>query len=130
MTSWVFDASALLALLNREPGSERVAEALVSGATMSTVNLAEVTAKLAEIGMPEGEIREAIEPLGVDFVDFDVADAFASGLLRPASRAAGLSLGDRACVALGMRMAAPVLTADRRWSSLDLGADVEIEMLR
>lgn len=130
MTSWVLDASALLALLNREPGSERVAEALAAGAALSTVNLSEVAAKLADIGMPEAEIREAIEPLGLDFVEFDIADAFATGLLRPASRAAGLSLGDRACLALGVRLVAPVLTADRGWSGLDLGADVEITMLR
>ncbi len=128
MSSGVLDASALLALLNREPGAERVAEALAAGACMSAVNLSEVVAKLAEIGMTEAEIHEAIDPLGLDVAPFGAADAFATGLLRPASRAAGLSLGDRACLALGRRRGLPVLTADSAWSVLDPGAG--IEMLR
>ena len=133
MTSeWVLDASALLALLNREPGEERVAEALAAGVVMSTVNLSEVVAKLADIGMPEAEIREAIEPLGLGFAAFDDAGAFGAGLLRPASRTVGLSLGDRACLALGRQSGLPVLTADLAWNSLDFGLDsgVEITMLR
>lgn len=130
MSESVLDASALLALLNREPGEERVAEALTAGAIISAVNLSEVIAKLAEIGMPEAEIREAVEPLGLDVVDFDTEGAFIGGLLRPTTRAAGLSLGDRACLALGKQRGAPVLTADQVWSGLDLGSDFTIMMLR
>lgn len=130
MSDWVLDASALLALLNREPGEALVAQALAEGAMISTVNLSEVVAKLADIGMPEAETREAIEPLGLEIVGFDAADAFSAGLLRPATRADGLSLGDRACLALGMRSGLPVLTADRGWSGLALGAGVEIRMVR
>ncbi len=130
MTDWVLDASALLALLNREPGAERVAEALAAGAIISAVNLSEVIARLAEIGMPGAEIREAIEPLGLDVADFDAEGAFAAGLLRPATRAAGLSFGDRACLALGAQRGVPVLTADRAWIGLDLGSDLAITMLR
>lgn len=130
MSDWVLDASALLALLNRESGSQRVAEALAENAIMSTVNLSEVVAKLADIGMPEEEIHEAIEPLGLDFVDFNAADAFAAGLLRPATKLAGLSLGDRSCLALGSRRGVPILTADRGWNNLDLGDDLVVEMIR
>ena len=130
MSKWVLDASALLALLNREPGEERVAAALATGATMSTVNLSEVVAKLADLGMPEAEIHEAIDPLGLEVAVFDDTGAFSAGMLRPASRTAGLSLGDRACIALGRQSGLPVLTADLAWRSFDLGSDVEIMMLR
>lgn len=126
----MFDASALLTLLNKERGEERVAEALAEGAVMSTVNLSEVVAKLAEIGMPEADIREAIEPLGLEIVDFGADDAFAAGLLRPTTERAGLSLGDRACLAAGMRVGHPVLTADGGWVGLDLGPDVRVTMVR
>jgi PIN domain nuclease of toxin-antitoxin system len=126
----VLDASALLALLNRERGAEQVAQALAPGAIMGAVNLSEVVAKLADIGMPEAEIREALEPLGLDFVDFDAGDAFAAGLLRPTSRLVRLSLGDRACLALGRRTALPVLTADRGWGDLVLDPGIEITMIR
>lgn len=130
MSDWVLDASALLALLNREPGEERVADALAAGAIISAVNLSEVVAKLAEIGMPEAEIREAVEPLGLGVVDFDAEGAFTAGLLRPTTRAAGLSLGDRACLSLGKQSGIPVLTADQSWNALDLGSEVAITMLR
>lgn len=130
VSEWVLDASALLALLNRESGSEHVAEALAKSTIMSAVNLSEVVAKLADIGMPEEEIRDAIEPLGLEFIDFIAVDAFAAGLLRPATKLAGLSLGDRACLALGSRSGGTVLTADRSWSSLDLGPDFRVELIR
>jgi len=110
--------------------SERVAEALAENAVMSTVNLSEVVARLADMGMPEDEIREAIEPLGLEFVDFDSAAAFAAGLLRPATKLAGLSLGDRSCLALGSRRGSPILTADRGWSVLHLGAGPTVEFIR
>lgn len=97
---------------------------------MSSVNLSEVVAKLAEIGMPEAEIREVIEPLGLDIIDFDEGDAFAAGLLRSVTKRAGLSLGDRACLAAGMRVGHPVLTADGGWVGLDLGPGVQVTMVR
>lgn len=131
MTDCVLDASALLALLNREQGAERVARALGTGVAMSAVNLSEVVAKLADLGMPEVEIRDALESLGIEFVDFDVAAAFAAGMLRPVTRAVGLSLGDRACLALGHQKGVLVLTADRSWAGLSLGADdVAVEVVR
>ena len=123
----VLDASAVLALLNGEPGTAMVIEAL-PGATINAVNVSEVVARLAEGGMPGPPIQEAIDGLRLDIVPFDAELALAAGLLRPLTRSAGLSLGDRACLALGMRLQLPVLTADRTWSGLDL--DVGVKVIR
>ena len=128
MTDWVVDASALLAVLNREPGADRVAEALAGEASMSAVNLAEVVTKLADVDMPAAEIREALDPLGVTIVDFDADSAHLVGALRPATRQAGLSLGDRACLALAERLGVPALTADRSWGRL--GLDTAVTTIR
>jgi PIN domain nuclease of toxin-antitoxin system len=108
----VVDASALLALLNAEPGADHVAGAL-PGAVVSAVNLAEVVAKLADAGVPPDEVGEIVAGLGLDVRPFDEALALATGLLRPKTRALDLSLGDRACLALGMHLSLPVVTADR-----------------
>jgi PIN domain nuclease of toxin-antitoxin system len=124
MSEPVLDASALLAWLNGEPGTDPVAEALAAGAVISSVNLSEVVAKLADVGGVESEIREALTPLGLDVRTFDRDDAFEAGILRPATRKLGLSLGDRACLALGLRLAQPVMTADRSWANLEIGVEV------
>lgn len=129
MSSWVLDASALMALVYGEPGLDSVAAAVMTGAAISTVNLSEVIAKLADRGAPEREIRDTIETIGLDITEFDAADALAAGLLRPATRTAGLSLGDRACLALAQLRGAPVLTADRAWAAIDLDG-VEIQLIR
>ena len=97
---------------------------------MSAVNIAEVAARLAADDFPEPDIREAIELLRVDVVPFGEADAIATGLLRPATRSLGLSLGDRACVALAMRAGLPTLTGDRAWRDIGSTLDVEIEIFR
>jgi len=123
----VLDASAVLTILNEEPGMTVVVEVLPL-AVIGAVNISEAVAKLADGGMPGPEIQEAIEGLGLDVVPFDAELALAAGLLRPLTRLAGLSLGDRACLALGMRLHVPVLTADRSWAGLDL--DVEVRLLR
>jgi ribonuclease VapC len=119
----VLDASALLALLNQEPGSEAVAEAL-PGAAISAVNLSEVVAKLVEAKMPGAAVRAILQPLDLDVQPFDAEMAYAAGALRAATRKLGLSLGDRACLALGKLMIRPVLTTDRAWAGLDLGVTV------
>jgi len=121
----VLDASALLAILNREPGSERWTEA-VAGAKISAVNVSEVIAKLTDLGMAEDDIRRVIEPIDLDVIPFDDAAAWDAGLLRPSTRAAGLSLGDRACLALGQRTKLPVLTADQGWKSLRIGVQIRL----
>ena len=130
MSSWVLDASALMALLHREPGMERVSDVIAVGAAISTVNLSEVVAKFADSGMPEIEIRRVLETLRLDVATFGAEDAFAAGLLRLPTRSTGLSFGDRACLALASRVGAPVLTADRAWGTLDLGSDTKITLIR
>jgi ribonuclease VapC len=119
----VLDASALLALLNGEPGNKVVAENL-PGAVISAVNLSEVVAKLGEAGMPNDVVRSALEDLGVELRAFDSEAAYLTGALRAQTRKLGLSLGDRACVALGFQLSFPVLTADRNWKELDVGVEV------
>ena len=123
----VLDASALLALLDGEPGQEVVAP-LLPGAVIGSVNLAEVVGKLAERGMPEAEIREALDGLALEVHPVDETLAYATGVLRPGTREHGLSLGDRACLALAATLGLPAYTADRVWAQLDL--DVEVRLIR
>lgn len=125
--SSVLDASAMLALVNHEPGAQRVLDAL-GDAAISTINLSEVVAKLTERGVTEEEVHQALDDLDVTVVDFDLNLAYAAGLLRLTTRAAGLSFGDRACVALAGQLGATVLTADRAWGRLQVG--VTVEMIR
>jgi PIN domain nuclease of toxin-antitoxin system len=121
----VLDASALLALLNGEPGAETVAGILQSAA-ISAVNLSEVVAKLAEAGMPEVAIRQALDGLALEVSPFDAGQAYQAGTMRPLTMAAGLSLGDRACLALAQARKVPALTADTAWRGLDLGIEVQV----
>lgn len=113
----VIDASALLALLNKEPGASTVA-GHVTGGHISAVNAAEVASKLADVGLPSGFASAAISALGINVVDFDSPLAWAVGDLRPETRSLGLSLGDRACLALGRSVREVVVTADALWSGL------------
>ena len=124
----VLDASALLALLQNEPGAEIVASRL-QRCVMSAVNLSEVVAKLADHGMPEADLRAALDLLDLDVREFDTEAAYAAGELRRETRHVGLSFGDRACLALAMRLDAVAVTADRAWVRL---ADdkLRIELIR
>ena len=121
----ILDASALLAVLFDEPGRERV-EAVRGQALMSAVNMAEVYTKLSDRGTDDEEIRTTLESVSVKVVDFDDSQAIATGDLRKMTRKFGLSLGDRACLALAIRENATVLTADRKWSGLDLGIEIKV----
>lgn len=121
----VLDASALLILLNDEPGGETVRHAL-SGAAISAVNLSEVVAKLVDEGAPGPEILVRLEAIGAEVVPFDADQAYSAGLLRSVTRSRGLSLGDRACLSLALHLSVSVLTADRVWTELDLGVDVQL----
>jgi PIN domain nuclease of toxin-antitoxin system len=123
----VLDATAVLAVLNDEPGAEKVVP-LLPQAIMSTVNLAEVVSKLADAGMPEETIRTVVNELGITMMPFDESLAFSTGFLRPTTSDYGLSLGDRACLALGKHLHRPVVTADRMWNTVKLG--VTIQMIR
>jgi len=117
----------VLAYLQREAGHERVGSALADGAAISAVNLAEVYAKAVERGISSEEVRARIKALGLLVVKFDEDDALQSAALYPKARAAGLSLGDRACLALGQRLGLPVLTADQAWKRVP---GIRLELLR
>ncbi|HEU5317894.1 MAG TPA: type II toxin-antitoxin system VapC family toxin [Chloroflexota bacterium] len=123
---YVVDASALLALLNQEPGAERVARAISAGSFVSAVNFSEVVARLSDAGMPEPAVREALDTLELNVVAFDRALGYRAGFLRPSTKRAGLSLGDRACLALAQHDNLPALTADRAWRQVATGTRVEI----
>jgi PIN domain nuclease of toxin-antitoxin system len=115
--SAVLDSSAVLALLFGEPGAERVKETL-PGALLSAVNFAEIVTKLCERGMPQDQARLAIEAIGVEVVDFGIDQACVTGELRNRTRSAGLSLGDRACLALAQQQNLPAVTADTAWAQI------------
>ena len=116
MSKVVLDATALLAYLNAEAGQERVHEHF-NEAAISAVNLAEVIAKLRELGKSEVVINQALALLDLEVIAFDEQQAVAAGFLRP-SIMRYLSLGDRACLALARALNVPALTADRRWSAV------------
>ncbi len=127
MSEPVLDASAILAFLLEEPGQEIVAEVLEHGSgVVSAVNLSETAAKLAETGMSREEVSEVLRELDLRVVAFDDAQALECAWLREPTRTAGLSLGDRACLALAKQLARPVLTTDRSWASLSLGVTVQL----
>ena len=96
----MLDASAVLALLHKEPGADTVAEKLPN-AVISTVNLAEVVTKLVDAGMPLEEARNAVDMLGLKYLSFKASTAIQVAGLRKQTKALDLSLGDRACLATG-----------------------------
>jgi len=125
MNKVVLDASALLAVIAHEPGADAI-EPLFSRAVISSVNLAEVHSKLVRMGVPQDEAWTAASALVSEVLDFDMRQARVAGDLVNQTRTLGLSLGDRACLALGMTLKAPVVTADRTWKSLEVGIDIRL----
>lgn len=125
---YVLDASALLSLLQGEEGAERV-EAVLGRSVISSVNYSEVVAKIVERGGTVEFAAAVLDPLHLDTVDFDRPQAIEAGRLRAATRRAGLSFGDGACLALAAVQGLPVMTADRAWAELPL-AGLRIELLR
>lgn len=125
MASVVLDSSAILAHLNDEPGAERVSDFL-GDALISAVNYAEVVTKLIEWKVNLDTIRAAISRYGLQIAPFDTVLAEETGALRLKTKAFGLSLGDRACLALAAQFQLPVLTADRAWKELDLPIDIQL----
>lgn len=123
MAGWVLDASAVIAFLNREPGFHRVAEHLPSS-ILSTVNLAEVVGYFTLRGFSAEDIDALLKSVPFSVHDFDAAGATGAGLLIASTKPRGLSLADRACLALAASMQLPALTADRHWPDLDLGVEV------
>jgi PIN domain nuclease of toxin-antitoxin system len=125
MNSVVLDASALMAFLRSEPGSDIVQTALADAA-ISTVNISEVLAKAAELSRDMGTVKAALRRLQLRVVPFDEQQAEIAAGLRPVTRPLGLSLGDRCCLALGMVEGVPVLTTDRDWAKLQLAIEIKV----
>jgi len=124
VTEYVLDSSALLAAFFAEAGAERV-EQILPSAVISAVNLSEVVAKLQDRGVPDDEVEQHIAGLDLVVIDFDRRQASEAGRLRQPTRAAGLSLGDRCCLAVASQRGAVAVTTDRAWLSLDVGVTVE-----
>lgn len=129
MNEAALDTSALLALMLGEPGAEEV-RAVLPGALLSAVNLAELVSKLAERSMPAPLVQDAVEALGVVCVPFDTEQALVAGALRPTTRALGLSLGDRACLALAHARDVPALTSDTAWRAIPHTLGVTVRTIR
>lgn len=125
MTGVVLDSSAVLAVINAEPGAERVIE-LLDGALLSAVNHAEVMTKLVEQGIDRDLARSTVLNIGVQVIEYGIDLADRTGELRPQTRHLGLSLADRACLALAERERVPAVTADRKWAAADLGIDIRL----
>lgn len=120
----MLDASALLALMLDEFGAEDV-RLMLPRANISAVNLSEVVAKLHEREVPDAIIESLVAELDLRITPFDRSQAMRAGLLRTATKHAGLSLGDRACLAAAAASNAVAVTTDRTWSSLSLEVNVE-----
>jgi ribonuclease VapC len=125
----VLDSSAVLAVVLGEPGAERVTPHLAA-ARLGTVNLAEVMGILVRRGADEATARRSILALMLTIVPLDQGLAFAVGRLEAQTRALGLSLGDRACLALAAEAALPILTSDRRLAAFAPKLDLTVELVR
>lgn len=129
MRKTVLDASAILAALLREPGAG-VVETHYEAGVVSSVNLSEVAAKLCDHGMSSIEARDLLSGLGLTVRPFDERLAYMAGALRDLTRSIGLSLGDRACLALGLAEGVPVVTMDRKWAEISQAVGVEVVLAR
>lgn len=125
MTEVVLDASAVLAFLRRETGQDAVRPYL-RGGRLSAVNLSEVIAKACEIGIEPATTVATLDTLGVRRVAFDDEHAAATASLHGPTRKQGVSLADRACLALAKLCGLPALTGDGKWSTLDVGVEVRL----
>jgi ribonuclease VapC len=124
VTEVVLDASALLAFLKKEPGKERV-DAALGHALMSSVNLEEVVSKAVDSGGSIEEASQALMALPMRIAPFTAEDAYISASLRKATRHVGLSLGERACLALALKLSVPALTTEGKWLKIHVGVRVE-----
>lgn len=130
----VLDSSALLAFLQDEPGAETVVDALAERAAMSAANWAEVLTKMADAGVQPKQVTRRLETGGIlgeglAILPLDAAAAEEIAELRTRTRRAGLSLGDRACLALARSLGLPVMTTDRAWAELRLPG-VKVKVIR
>ena len=123
MSNYVLDASAILALLNNEPGAD-IVQAVLNNETciISAVNWSEVAKKLSDKGLAIEPVAQTLKGLGLEFQDFDYNWAVATASLQ----APALSLGDRACLALAQSLGAVALSSDRLWQTYTLGISIQL----
>jgi ribonuclease VapC len=119
----VLDASALIAFLRKEPGQEKVAEVLTRSC-ISAVNLAETLSKMVEYGKQLEDVAFQVDRLQIPVIPFDAEQAAIAASLWKDTRTAGLSLGDRACLALALKDSLPALTTEGDWLKCKLGVEV------
>jgi ribonuclease VapC len=127
MADVVLDSSAVIAFLQREPGADVVGK-VITRSIVSTVNAAEIVAKLIQYGLTADEAADSMMALPVRKLPFDLDQALTAGTMWGRSKSMGLSLGDRACLALAEAMKLPAMTSDRRWAEFD--AKIEIRLIR
>lgn len=129
MSAFVLDASGLIAMIKQEPGGKKVADN-ISSARIGVFNYAEVVSHFIRVGMPEREVDAMLDPLPMQIVDADKSLAQMAGRLRALTADAGLSLGDRFCLALAKREGLQAWTADSVWKTIAEPAQVEVVLLR
>ena len=112
-----------MALFNVEPGADSV-ERVASRSAISAVNWCEAFGKLRGAGLDAARLAADMNETGIAIVAFGASDAQSAGELAPATRRHGLSLADRACLALAARLSVPAVTADRAWLDLDVGVEI------
>ncbi|MES3090888.1 type II toxin-antitoxin system VapC family toxin [Sphingomonas aerolata] len=123
----VIDASVVLAYLRGEPGGDILVRD-IGPFCLSSVNLAEIMTKVIDLDLSAEDVTSVLKTLPIENFAYGTEDAVRTATLRTATRPLGLSLGDRACLALAARLAVPVLTADTAWAGLDL--DIEVRLIR
>lgn len=129
MTEFVLDASALIAMLREEPGAKKVGDA-IAGACMGIFNYAEVVSYFSYVGMDPCDIDAMLDPLPIELVPADRDLARLAGLMREPTASAGLSLGDRFCLALAKQRGLPAWTADQEWKRIAGAIGVEVVTIR
>jgi ribonuclease VapC len=129
VSEFILDASALIAMLKGERGAAKVATAIAT-ARMSVINYAEVVSHFIFAGMPEREVDDMLDPLPIELVPVDKPLAQMAGRLRALTASAGLSLGDRFCLALARRDGLPAWTSDAKWKTIADAIDVKVVAIR
>ncbi len=128
---YVMDASALLALMQGEPGSDVVDELIQNQECIaSSVNIAEVGTRLIDKGLAPVHLTRTLKELDVQPIDFDLEQATLCASLRLSTRHVGLSLGDRACLALTQLVKGTAVTSDSAWSDVAEVAGIKVLMIR
>jgi PIN domain nuclease of toxin-antitoxin system len=126
MSSAVLDASVILAILFQERGADNMTDAILAGAVVSAVNLAEVQSKLVKMGHDPGQAWGDALLLDSDPEPFTAEQAKIAGSLIAHTERYGLSLGDRSCLALAITLKAPVYTTEQVWKNVNVGIPIHV----